>query len=54
MKLTYPACVYQDPETGHYTVEVPDLPGCVSGGAAGCWMRWRTAAPPPLPAPWPP
>ena len=32
MKLTYPACVYQDPETGHYTVEVPDLPGCVSGG----------------------
>ena len=32
MKLVYPACFYQDPETGNYTVEVPDLPGCVSGG----------------------
>lgn len=32
MKLAYPACFYQDTETGHYTVEVPDLPGCVSGG----------------------
>ena len=30
MKLVYPACFYQDPETGNYTVEVPDLPGCVS------------------------
>jgi len=30
MKLTYPAIFYQD-ESG-YVVEVPDLPGCVSGG----------------------
>jgi predicted RNase H-like HicB family nuclease len=33
MKLVYPACFYQDKETGNYTVEVPDLPGCVTGGA---------------------
>ncbi|MCI9505090.1 MAG: HicB family protein [Oscillospiraceae bacterium] len=33
MKLSYPACFYQDEETGRYTVEVPDLPGCVTGGA---------------------
>lgn len=33
MKLVYPACFYQDVETGNYTVEVPDLPGCVSGGS---------------------
>lgn len=32
MKLVYPACFYQDAETGNYSVEVPDLPGCVSGG----------------------
>ncbi|MEM5779797.1 MAG: type II toxin-antitoxin system HicB family antitoxin, partial [Lawsonibacter sp.] len=32
MKLVYPACFYRDGDTGHYTVEVPDLPGCVSGG----------------------
>lgn len=32
MKLVYPACFYQDEETGNYTVEVPDLPGCVTGG----------------------
>ena len=32
MKLSFPACFYQDRETGHYTVEVPDLPGCVTGG----------------------
>ena len=32
MKLVYPACFYQDEETGIYTVEVPDLPGCVTGG----------------------
>lgn len=32
MRLSYPACFYQDHETGHYTVEVPDLPGCVTGG----------------------
>lgn len=31
MKLVYPACFYRDPETGNYTVEVPDLPGCVTG-----------------------
>lgn len=31
MKLVYPACFYQDSETGSYTVEVPDLPGCVTG-----------------------
>ena len=33
MKLSYPACFYQDEETGRYTVEVPELPGCVTGGA---------------------
>ena len=33
MKLSYRACFYQDEETGRYTVEVPDLPGCVTGGA---------------------
>ncbi len=32
MKLVYPACFYQDEESGAFTVEVPDLPGCVSGG----------------------
>ena len=32
MKLVYPACFYQDPETGNYTVEVPNLPYCVSAG----------------------
>lgn len=32
MKLVYPACFYQDEETKQYTVEVPDLPGCVTGG----------------------
>lgn len=32
MKLVYPACFYQDPATKAYTVEVPDLPGCVTGG----------------------
>ena len=32
MKLTYPACFYQDDETGAYAVEVPDLPGCATGG----------------------
>jgi len=30
MKLTYPAIFYKD-DSG-YAVEVPDLPGCVSGG----------------------
>lgn len=32
MKLVYPACFYENPETGYFAVEVPDLPGCVSGG----------------------
>ena len=30
MQLTYPAIFYED--EGAYAVEVPDLPGCVSGG----------------------
>jgi predicted RNase H-like HicB family nuclease len=30
MKLTYPAIFYQG--EGGYAIEVPDLPGCVSGG----------------------
>ena len=30
MQLTYPAIFYE--EEGSYAVEVPDLPGCVSGG----------------------
>ena len=34
MKLVYPACFFIDSETGEYAVEVPDLPGCVSGGAS--------------------
>ena len=32
MKLTYPACFYKDKKNGTYSVVVPDLPGCVSGG----------------------
>jgi predicted RNase H-like HicB family nuclease len=32
MRLVYPAVFYEDVETGAYAVEVPDLPGCVSGG----------------------
>jgi predicted RNase H-like HicB family nuclease len=32
MKLTYPAVFYKDEESEGYAVEVPDLPGCVSGG----------------------
>ena len=32
IKLTYPACFYQDMNDGTYVVVVPDLPGCVSGG----------------------
>ena len=31
MKLTYPAIFYEG--EGGYSVEVPDLPGCASGGA---------------------
>ena len=33
MNLTYPACFYKDDSDGSYSVVVPDLPGCVSGGA---------------------
>jgi predicted RNase H-like HicB family nuclease len=32
MKLTYPAIFYPWDESCGYTVEVPDLPGCVSEG----------------------
>ena len=32
MKLVYPACFYPNTGDGGFTVEVPDLPGCVSGG----------------------
>jgi len=32
MKLIYPACFYKDEESDAYSVEVPDLPGCASGG----------------------
>ena len=32
MKLAYPACFYKDEESGAYAVEVPDLPGCATGG----------------------
>ena len=32
MKLTYPAIFYPWEDGGGYTVEVPDLPGCVSEG----------------------
>ena len=32
MKLTYPACFYKDEESGAYAVEIPDLPGCATGG----------------------
>ncbi len=32
MKLTYPACFYKDNKCDSYSVVVPDLPGCVSGG----------------------
>ncbi|MDR1158862.1 MAG: type II toxin-antitoxin system HicB family antitoxin [Oscillospiraceae bacterium] len=32
MKITYPAIFYKDEESGAYAVEVPDLPGCATGG----------------------
>lgn len=32
MKLTYPAVFYKDTDTGAYAVEVPNLPGCATGG----------------------
>ena len=32
MKLTYPAIFYKDEEGEAYAVEVPDLPGCATGG----------------------
>jgi predicted RNase H-like HicB family nuclease len=31
MKLTYPACFYEDSDTGAFAVVVPDLPGCATG-----------------------
>ena len=31
MKLTYPAVFYKDEESGAYSVEIPDLPGCSTG-----------------------
>lgn len=33
MYLTYPAIFYKGEQDGFFTAEVPDLPGCVSGGA---------------------
>jgi predicted RNase H-like HicB family nuclease len=41
MKLTYPAIFYPWDEGSGYTVEVPDLPGCVTEGdtlADAIWM----------------
>ena len=32
MRLTYPAIFYPWQDKGGFTVEVPDLPGCVSEG----------------------
>jgi predicted RNase H-like HicB family nuclease len=32
VKITYPAIFYKDEESGAYAVEVPDLPGCATGG----------------------
>ena len=32
MNLIYPAVFYPDPDSSAYSVVVPDLPGCVSGG----------------------
>ena len=32
MKLIYPACFYPRDDKKGYTVEVPDLPGCVTQG----------------------
>jgi predicted RNase H-like HicB family nuclease len=32
MKLAYPAVFYKNEETGAFAVEVPDLPGCATGG----------------------
>ena len=34
MRLVYPAVFYPDPDSSAYAVTVPDLPGCVSGGAS--------------------
>lgn len=33
MRLVYPACFYPCKDNPGYTVEVPDLPGCVTEGA---------------------
>jgi predicted RNase H-like HicB family nuclease len=32
MRLAYPAIFYKDEQSGAYAVEVPDLPGCATGG----------------------
>ncbi|MDR2869937.1 MAG: type II toxin-antitoxin system HicB family antitoxin [Deferribacteraceae bacterium] len=32
MKLTYPAIFYKDEKNDAYAVEIPDLPGCATGG----------------------
>ena len=34
MQLVYPAVFYPDPDSSAYCVTVPDLPGCVTGGAS--------------------
>jgi len=34
MQLVYPAVFYPDPDSTAYCVTVPDLPGCVTGGAS--------------------
>lgn len=65
MKLVYPIILYpMEEHEGGYTVEVPDLPGCVTEGhdladaldmrvtrrVAGSSTRWRTGAPCRMPA----
>ena len=32
MYLVYPAVFYSDPDSSAFSVTIPDLPGCVSGG----------------------
>jgi len=62
MTLIYPACFYQDESSGAYAVEVPDLPGCATGGgtlaeaiamgidAASGWVLSELEAGRPVPA----
>jgi predicted RNase H-like HicB family nuclease len=62
MKLKYPAIFYPWDEGGGYTVEVPDLPGCVTEGddldgailmgidAASGWVLTELQAGRPAPA----